>query len=199
MSVLELFVLSGALGADLISVAIPIGMVRIRLRIIIRAALVFAVFHIVLILTGYHAGHWLGMLVAQVETYRIYWPPAEAENWANVIGSVILIALGGHMIRGTFVKTGKCAAENHPLQGIALILLALSVSIDALAVGFSMGMMDVDLIKLSIILGTVIFSIAMVGLGLGRRFGHLMGARAELVGGVVLIVLGLHIFWTALF
>jgi len=198
VSVLELFVLSGALGADLISVAIPIGMARIRLRIIIRAAMVFAVFHIVLILTGYHAGHWLGTLVAQVETYRIYWPPAEAEDWANGIGALILMALGGHMIRETFAKTKESTAASHPLQGMALVLLALSVSIDALAVGFSMGMMDVDLVRLSLILGTVIFSIAMIGLGLGRRFGYLIGARAELVGGLVLIILGLHIFWTAL-
>lgn len=199
MSALELFVLSGALGADLISVAIPIGMAKIRLRIIIRAALVFAVFHIVLILTGYHAGHWMGTLVAQVETYQINWPPAEAEDWANVIGALILMGLGGNMIRETFTKTDKSAAPYNPLQGVALIILAISVSIDALAVGFSMGMMDVDLIKLSVILGTVIFCMAIIGLGLGRKFGHLIGARAELVGGSVLIILGLHVFWTALF
>lgn len=198
MSLLELFVLSTALGTDLVSVAIPIGMNRIRFRIILRAAVVFALFHIVMILTGYHIGHWLGTVVERLGTYHIDWPAAAVQDWASVIGAMVLGALGAHMIRENLSDGGARTNVGHPLQGFTLMALAVSVSLDALAAGFSMGMMDVDLVKLSVILGTVIFLIAIGGLGLGRRFGRLIGKRAELVGGVVLILLGIHVLWTAL-
>jgi putative Mn2+ efflux pump MntP len=77
----------------------------------------------------------------------------------------------------------------------SLMVLAASVSVDALAAGFSLGMMDVDLFKLSIILGLVIFFIAILGLVLGRRAGRYLGQRSELIGGAVLIGLGVHVLW----
>ena len=197
MSVLELFVLSAALGTDLFSVAIPIGMNRVRLRVIFRSAAVFALFQIAMILTGYYVGHWLGLVVEHVGTYHIDWPAAAVQDWAGAIGALVLAVLGIHMIRENIAAGGHVAA-GHPLQGLALVGLAVSVSLDALAAGFSMGMMDVDLVKLSIILGTVTFGVAIIGLGLGRRLGRLIGGQAELVGGVVLIMLGIHVFWTAI-
>lgn len=196
MSVLELFVLSTALGTDLFSVAIPIGMSRVRLRVIFRSAAVFALFHIVMILTGYYVGHWLGLVVEHVGTYHIDWPAATVQDWAGAIGALVLAGLGVHMIRENTAGGGRETA-GHPLQGLALVGLAVSVSLDALAAGFSMGMMDVDLVKLSFILGVVIFCVAVIGLGLGRRLGRFIGGRAELVGGLVLIMLGVHVFWTA--
>jgi putative Mn2+ efflux pump MntP len=60
-------------------------------------------------------------------------------------------------------------------------------------------MMDVDLIKLSIILGVVIFVIAVAGLVLGRHIGRYIGSRSELIGGTALLVLGLHVLYTTFF
>lgn len=196
MSVLELFVLSTALGTDLFSVAIPIGMNRVRLRVIFRSAAVFALFHIAMILTGYYVGHWLGSVVEHVGAYHIDWPAAAVQDWASAIGALVLAGLGAHMIRENLAGSGGAAA-GHPLQGLALVGLAVSVSLDALAAGFSLGMMDVDLVKLSVVLGAVIFGVGLLGLGLGRRLGRVIGGRAELAGGAVLIGLGIHIFYTA--
>lgn len=198
MSLAELLVLSAALGTDLFSVAIPIGMNRLGIRTVLQASAVFAVFHIVMILTGYHAGHWLGSMVEHVETYHVWWPAAIAQDWASLIGAMVLAGLGIHMVRENMNGNGFGNSAEHPLKGLALMALALSVSLDALAAGFSMGMMDVELIKLSMVLGTVIFVISLTGLGLGRQVGRLAGARAELAGGIVLVMLSLHIFWTAL-
>jgi putative Mn2+ efflux pump MntP len=197
VSLLEFFVLSTALGTDLFSVAIPIGMNRMRLRVIFRAAVVFALFHIGMILTGYYVGHWLGSIVEHVGTYHIDWPAAAVQDWASAIGAVVLAGLGLNMIRENVVNNGWVPAGSQPLQGLALVGLAVSVSLDALAAGFSMGMMDVDLVKLSVILGLVIFAVGVFGLGLGRRLGRLIGARAELAGGLVLVLLAVHLFWTA--
>ncbi|MEN6412145.1 MAG: manganese efflux pump MntP family protein [Veillonellales bacterium] len=198
MSGVELFVLSVALGTDLFSVAIPIGMRRVRLKVILRAAAVFALFHIVMILTGYYVGHRLGTVVEYFGSYQTDCPAVVVQNWAGVVGSLVLIGLGLYMMKENLQGSPNYAPQKHPLQGTSLLMLAFSVSVDALAAGFSMGMMDVDLVKLSIILGVVIFGIAAVGLGLGRRAGRYFGSRSEIIGGGVLILLGIHVLSTTL-
>lgn len=198
LSSAELLLLSVALGTDLFSVAIPIGMNRIRLLIVFRAAIVFAVFHIVLILAGYYIGHFLGAVVEGVGAANAEHPMVAMQNWASILGALVLTGLGIYMIKENLAGAAPDQNKPHPLQGGALLLLAASVSIDALAAGFSMGMMDVDLIKLSFILGSVIFTIAVLGLSLGRQVGHYIGNKAELMGGAVLLILGLHILWSML-
>jgi len=198
LSSIELLILSVALGTDLFSVAIPIGMNPMRFRIIFRAAVIFAIFHIVLILSGYYIGHFLGAVVERAGIYNLNYPIMAMQNWASILGALVLTGLGIYMIKENLVCTVPDENKTHPLQGGALLLLATSVSIDALAAGFSLGMMDVDLVKLSFILGSVIFIIAVLGLSLGRRAGHCIGKRAELMGGIVLILLGLHVLYSML-
>lgn len=200
MSFAELFLLSVALGTDLFSVAVPIGMNRVRLRYILRAAIVFAAFHIIMILTGYFAGHSLGMFVAHIGAEHLAFPAEAVGNWASVIGAVVLAGLGLHMVWENLRAHDDTAASvaAHPLRGFALLFLATSVSIDALAAGFSLGMLDVNLFILSAILGMVIFTIAILGLGLGRKLGRLIGRRSELCGGLVLVLLAVHVLLTVI-
>jgi len=198
LSSIELLILSVALGTDLFSVAIPIGMNPMRFRTIFRAAVIFAIFHIVLILSGYYIGHFLGAVVEKVGIANLDYPIMAVENWASIFGALVLTGLGIYMIKENLVCPVSDQHKTHPLQGGALLLLATSVSIDALAAGFSLGMMDVDLVKLSVILGCVIFTIAVLGLSLGRRAGQCIGKRTELLGGVVLILLGLHVLYSML-
>ncbi len=196
VSNMELVVLSIALGTDLFSVAIPIGMNPMRFSLVFRAAITFSIFHIVLILAGYNIGHFLGAVVEQVGVDHVQYPMMAMQNWANVLGALVLTGLGIHMIKENLADSQPDENKPHPLQGVSLLLLATSVSIDALAAGFSMGMLDVNLVKLSFILGIVIFVIAVLGLTLGHRAGRYIGKRAELMGGIVLIFLGLHLFWS---
>jgi len=198
LSSVELVVLSMALGTDLFSVAIPIGMRSMKLRIIFRAAVTFALFHIVLILSGYYIGHFFGVMVEEMGIYSSDCSVVAIEDWASILGALVLAGLGIYMIKESLYPGEQKKTGDHPLEGISLYLLATSVSIDALAAGFSMGMMDVNLLKLSLILGTVIFVIGVLGLGLGQRIGHYVGKRAELIGGIVLILLGLHVLFSML-
>ena len=195
MSTFELLVLSVALGTDLFSVAIPIGMTPMRIRVLLRAAVVFALFHIVLILAGCYIGHFLGAVVERAGTVNMQYPILAVENWASILGALVLTVLGIYMIKDNLVCDVLQQKKTNPLKGGALFLLAASVSIDALAAGFSLGMMDVDLVKLSLILGIVIFLIAVIGLSLGRRAAHCLGKRSELMGGIVLISLGIHVLY----
>lgn len=200
MSIVELFILSVALGTDLFSMAVPIGMNRVRLRYILRAAVVFAAFHIGMILAGYFAGHALGLFVTHVGAEHLAFPAAAVGSWASIIGAAVLAGLGLHMVRDNVRggdESAACVATN-PLRGFTLLLLATGVSIDALAAGFSLGMLDVNLVILSAILGAVIFTIAILGLSLGRKLGWLIGRRSELCGGIVLILLAVHVLMTAI-
>ena len=151
-----------------------------------------------MLLLGYHAGHWLETMVERVETYHETWPMTAVADGASTIGALVLAAVGVNMVKQNITGGDRDRSLSHPLHGLALVVLATSVSIDALAAGFSMGMMEVDLVKLSIILGAVIFSIAVISLALGRKFGRLIGSRAELAGGLVLILLSAHALWKAL-
>lgn len=198
MTSLELVMLSAALGTDLFSVAVPIGMSRVRRKVIFQAAVVFAVFHIVLILTGYYLGSFLGVVVERVGSYHSEYPLLVMENWSGIFGALVLMGMGFYMIKENMSDAVTRRNKVQPLQGVSLLVLAASVSIDALAAGFSMGMMEVDLVRLSLILGGVIFLIAVFGLSLGRKVRRYVGSRAEFIGGMVLTVLGMHILWTML-
>ena len=191
---IELLLLSAALGMDLFSVAVPIGMNKLKIQFILKASVVFAAFHIIMMLGGYYAGYWLGIFVEHVGIYHINLPTLLVADLAKMIGGIVLVALGAHML---FEQDQHlvCAGS---LSGSTLVVLGISVSLDALAAGFSMGMIDINLIKFSLILGLTIFIISGVGLTIGRGIGRFIGDKAQKTGGFVLILLGLNILWLAL-
>lgn len=191
----EIFILSVALGMDLFSVAILIGMNRIKRSVIFKASIVFAAFHIAMLLAGYYIGHFLGAFVDKLGIYSGS-SVLMMENCASIIGSAVLVGLGILMLRESFSKEDKLKrSKKNPLKGWTLIVLAFSVSVDALAAGFGFGMMEVDLIKLNIILGSVIFAISAIGLSIGKQASRLLGERSEQIGGIVLILLGGNMLW----
>lgn len=195
MSIVRLILLSTALGTDMFSVTLGLGLNRFRLRQILKASVCFALAHVFLLLTGYNLGHYLGFFVEHIGTYHNPFTTDSVQNWANILGAVVLVLLGINMIWANAKEDDEdiCMRTINPLEGLSLILLAVSVSLDALAVGFGLGMLDIDLLLLCIVLCVVIFIIAMTGLLLGRRLGVVIGQRAELVGGLLLIMMGLNV------
>lgn len=198
MSNVEFFVLSAALGMDLFSVAIPIGMQRIRLKTVVKASAVFAVFHILMLLSGCYLGRFLGSIIDRLGAQSGI-SLLMMEDWARIMGALVLALLGFRMLMESFRdKALNRDIKKQPLGGIALLLLAFSVSIDALAVGFGFGMFDVNLVQLNLILGCVIFTISVIGLNIGRQAGKFLGERAEQIGAVALLLLSAHILWNLL-
>ena len=195
MSIVRLILLSTALGTDLFSVTLGLGMNRFRLRQILKASVCFSLAHVFLLLTGYNLGHYLGYFVEHIGTHHNPFTSDSMQNWAGMLGAFVLVLLGINMIWGNIKEEDDkvCVRAVNPLRGLSLVLMAVSVSLDALAVGFGLGMLDVDLILLCVILGIVIFIIAMIGLMVGCKLGVMIGQRAELVGGLVLIVMGLNV------
>ena len=74
-----------------------------------------------------------------------------------------------------------------------LLLLSLATSIDALAVGVSFAMLELSIMVPVIIIGGITFVNCLIGIQLGNRFGHLFENKLEIIGGIVLVLIGLKI------
>lgn len=106
----------------------------------------------------------------------------------------LLALIGGRMVWGA-LKAGAGEKEEAPpdLSARRLCLLAIATSIDALAVGVSMAFMKVDILVSALVIGVVAFGLSVVGGLVGKRLGALFQRRAELVGGLVLVGIGIKI------
>ena len=83
--------------------------------------------------------------------------------------------------------------KNDPSRGWTLVLLSIAVSIDALAVGLSLGIIGVTIWVPAVFIGIVTGLVSWLGLRLGNKLGEKFGQRMEIAGGIVLILIGVRI------
>jgi putative Mn2+ efflux pump MntP len=83
--------------------------------------------------------------------------------------------------------------KNDPSRGWTLVLLSMAVSIDALAVGFSLGLIGVTIWYPAVVIGIVTGLVSWLGLRLGNKLGEKFGKRMEIIGGLVLVGIGVRI------
>ncbi|MDQ1281130.1 MAG: manganese efflux pump family protein [Thermoproteota archaeon] len=74
-----------------------------------------------------------------------------------------------------------------------LLILSIATSIDALAVGLSLSFLNIPILAPAIIIGSITFALSFMGVYFGNRFGHFLGNKVEIVGGIILIGIGLRI------
>ena len=116
------------------------------------------------------------------------------------IALALLLFIGGKMLWEGLSDKGEDAGEVQRLTAGALILQGIATSIDALSVGLTLATYRaVDALLAALIIAVVTYLICRAGLLIGRRFGVLLGARARVLGGVVLIGVGLEIFIRGVF
>lgn len=118
------------------------------------------------------------------------------DHW---IAFVLLGFIGGKMIIDAIFEKDEDAQIKNPLSLSTLLVLAVATSIDALAVGVTFATMAVSVVFASAIIGIMTFVICLVGVFIGSRFGNLLGNKAEIVGGLVLIGIGIKILVEHLF
>ena len=134
----------------------------------------------------------LGWLVGRAVVEII----ADYDHWAAF---VLLAIVGGRMIWESF-RAGETRSQNTDItKGILLLTLSVATSIDALVVGLSFAFLEISIVMASLTIGTVAFVITATGFLLGRKIGKLIGERAEAIGGVILIGIGLRILLTHIF
>ncbi len=118
---------------------------------------------------------------------------APLSRFLQTVGSWIVVALfffiGAKMIYDAF----KGKEESVNLTGFkVLLLLAIATSIDALAVGISYGLMNSEIILPSVIIGVVACLFSFAGVLAGHKLSSILGTKMEIVGGVILILMGVR-------
>ncbi len=167
------------LAMDALAVAVVVGLAvpAITVRHWFRLAFHFGLFQFFMPILGWAAGDHFG-------AFLIHW-----DHW---IALALLSGVGGKMIWESRHPEGIVGCHD-PTRGWSLLGLSLATSIDALAVGFSLGLLTTEILTSSIIIGLVAAACTTFGLLAGKRLGPVFGARAALCGGIILLVIGVRI------
>jgi putative Mn2+ efflux pump MntP len=145
----------------------------------VRMAAYFGGFQFVMPVVGWFAGDRLLGLI---------------RNFDHWVAFGLLALIGGRMIYESFeLGDEEKACRPDQTQGTRLVVLALATSIDALAVGLSLGVVRTSVLYPAAIIGVTSFVLTVVGAKLGPVIGRIVGKRAELLGGLILIGIGVKI------
>lgn len=120
---------------------------------------------------------------------------AAVQPWIPWIALILLAYIGGKMlIEGLRSGDGE---EPPPAVGLGgLLLQGVATSIDALSVGFAIAGYDpLQALVCALMISAVTFVICLVGLRLGKRFGTALSGKASILGGAILILIGLEVFF----
>ncbi|MEO5812526.1 MAG: manganese efflux pump MntP family protein, partial [Rhodanobacter sp.] len=118
------------------------------------------------------------------------------QAWDHWIAFGLLLVLGLHMIWNGLKPESDEPVDEAKKHGIvALALTGLSTSIDALAVGVGLAFVDTPIAVVAAVIGLCTFSMVTLGVMLGRVLGAMVGKRAEMIGGVILIGVGAAILY----
>ena len=179
MGIIELLLLAVGLSMDAFAVSVCKGLSerKLKLRHYIIVGAWFGGFQALMPLIGYFLG-------SAFEKYIV-----SIDHW---IAFILLVLIGGNMIRESFSKEEEKADANFGFK--SMLLLAVATSIDALAVGITFALISEINIFASVgIIGATTFIISAIGLKIGNVFGTKYKAKAELAGGIILVLIGVKI------
>lgn len=185
MAFLEIVLIAFGLAMDAFAVSIAAGTLEVArgARPTFRLAFHFGLFQFLMPVIGWFVGITVAVAVAALD------------HW---IAFGLLAFVGVRMIRSALNPDPGPQAD--PSRGVMLITLAVATSIDALAIGLTLAMLQVDIWYPSAVIGLITGLLCTLGVQLGGRLGARFGRRMSVVGGVVLILIGLRILvshlWT---
>lgn len=174
-------VLLVSLGLDTFAVALGLGLSGLSRSQWVRVGLTFACFEGLMPVGGLFLGRHLSNVIG---------------TRAGYIAAVLLIVVGAFALKEAFTEDEDDDDQDEDtasslLGGKKLLLTGLSVSIDELAVGFSLGLLHVAFVSTLAYIAVQAFGITFLGLALGVRLGKRLGDKAEFASGIVLIFLGI--------
>ena len=148
----------------------------------VRTGLIFGAIETLTPLVGWG----LGMLASQFIL-----------EWNHWIAFILLVFLGGRMIVEGFRGDSDEACEAPHRHGFwLLVTTAFATSLDAMAVGVGLAFLQVSIVTSALAFGCATFIMSTLGMMVGRFIGPLLGKRAEILGGIVLIGIGSEILWS---
>ena len=174
-----LILLSVGLAMDAFSVATVtgFGLGRVRLQDAARMSLSFGAAHIVMPTLGWYMGATVVDLISGFD------------HW---LAFLLLAFVGGKMIREGLDGDGEVDPQS-VLGGLSLLLFTVAVSVDSLAVGFSFSLQELPILVPSLFMGAGTLVFTFLGLMIGNRTGQRAGKRAQIIGGLVLVLIGARI------
>ena len=177
MSIVELFILAVGLSMDAFAVSICKGLSlgKIKPKHMCIAGAWFGGFQALMPLIGYY----LGSLFADMVTRYSHW-----------VAFALLLAIGGNMIKESL---GEEENVSNDMGFKSMLLLAIATSIDALAVGVSLAFLKVAILPAVLFIGCITFVCSAAGVTSGSIFGYKYQSKAELCGGIILILIGIKI------
>ncbi|MDD3219432.1 MAG: manganese efflux pump MntP family protein [Lachnospiraceae bacterium] len=177
MGIFELFILAVGLSMDAFAVSVCKGLSlgKINWKHMGLAGVWFGGFQALMPLIGYYCGRLFSDLITQYD------------HW---IAFILLAAIGGNMIKESFGDE-ECVDSSMTVK--SMFLLAVATSIDALAVGVTFAFLKVSIVPAVSFIGVVTFVCSAIGVKIGSIFGVRYKSKAELAGGIILIIIGLRI------
>ena len=180
MSIFSVFFIAVGLDMDACAVSVSNGIAlkKVRRKDALKMALFFGLFQFFMPLVGY----FLGSTVRQyIEAY---------DHW---VAFILLALIGLNMIKEARSEKEEEQRGSIVLSAKLLTLQAIATSIDALAVGITFAFLKVNIALSVSLIGIITFILSFIGVMVGNRFGSKYKNKAELAGGIVLILIGIKV------
>ena len=179
MSFLDIFLIGVALSMDAFAVSVCKGLSvkEAGVKHVLTVGVYFGGFQALMPMLGFLLGYKFESFITNID------------HW---IAFVLLAIIGGNMIREALGKD-EDDKENDDFSFRAMLPLAVATSIDALAVGISFAFLGVDIVTAALLIGATTFVLSGAGIFVGNIFGSKYKSKAELAGGIVLILIGAKI------
>ncbi len=181
MAITEIILLALGLSMDAAAVSISnsICINKIKLKHILKMALMFAAFQGIMPLIGFFAANNFEAVISRFD------------HW---IAFILLAIIGGKMLHEAITADVEQECSLFKLTYRLLFVQAVATSIDALAVGISLSALNVNIFYSITIISIVTFICCAIAILVAKRFGNMLGKRAGIAGGLILISIGVKIF-----
>lgn len=180
MELLEILLIAIGLAMDAFAVSICKGLSMKKMNW--KKALIiggyFGFFQALMPILGYFLGSTFENLVTKID------------HW---IAFGLLVLIGANMLKEAFANDEE--NYNDDVKFKTMIVLAIATSIDALAVGITFAFLQANILISAVVIGIITFAISIVGVKIGNKFGDKYERKAETVGGLILIFMGIKILF----
>ena len=178
MGIIELILTSIGLAMDAFAVSVCKGlsMKKIEIKKLLIIGAYFGGFQALMPLIGYFCAN---LFKEQVTSF------------SYLIAFILLTLIGAKMIKEAFDNDGENC--NDKVDFKTMIVLAIATSIDALAVGISLSVLNANIYLAILLIGVITFALSILGVKIGNIFGDKYEKKAEIAGGIILILMGIKI------
>ena len=181
VNIFEIALIAVALGCDAFAVGLGVGCRFCGPRQIFRLSFHFGLFQFLMPLMGWLAGH-----------HILVW----AKTWGPWIAFGLLVFIGGRMVHEGFMPPEEETECADPTRGFSLVMLSVATSIDALGVGFSLGVLNQNLFVVAVWIGLVAAGMTWLAMKIGNRLSQRFAHRMEIFGGLILILIAFKLLLT---